>query len=1075
MSDLSKKTKAELISEIKVLKATLSSLKKKPSLPKSAKKSHPDESKDLNFFKLAETSTSTILVYKKECVCYVNKSATKLTGYSKKEMLKMKFWDVVFPEDKEFVKQRGFSRLDGNKMENKYEFRIIVKNGEIRWIEFAADMIIFEGEPAALGIVLDVTERKKNELLLLKAHEDLDKVARKLKESKEIIEIEREQIEVTLRSIGDGLITTDSKGRIVILNKTAEEYTGWSEEEAFGRHIDEVFQVINEFTSERIPTPIEQVLNTGQIVELANHTLLISKKDGSKRIISDSAAPIHGKEGNILGVVLVFRDNTEDKRKEEKLSESENMYRTLFEGANDAIFTMDGNRFISCNKKTLEMFKCRAEDIIGAFPTNFSPPFQPDGRSSIESAQEKIDNAYKGYPQFFEWKHSQLDGTLFDAEVGLNRMELHGKVYLQAIVRNITERKKAEEVLTKSENLLRNILELSNISMAIVSFDGIIEYINKQAVKTFGYQHKEIPNMDSWWKLAYPEANYRSEVVEKWMGLVNKAIVEKCEIERGEYYTTCKDGSVKTMIIFGVIVDDKVFVMFEDITERKNAEEAVRLSEEQFRITFENAPIGMALSNKDGYFILVNKVFCSIFGYAKEEIINLPFTHFTHPEDIEESKSLVNKLLTGEENTFSIEKRYIHQDGHEIWAQTTVYLFRNPDGSPKYFIIQILDITENKQADEAIKQSEEQFRITFDNAPIGMCLTSMDGRFITVNDSLCKMMGYSKSELKNFPITKFTHPEDVDSTESILKQDFKEEHVTSNFEKRYIHKDGHVIWVSVSSSLFKDADGSPRYMIAHVLDVTERKKAIEELKKSDEQYRVIANNTKDIIVKYGIDGKISYISSACINTLGFKPFEMIGVSVFRFFHPDEIPRLRIYQENLLKEVAPNLVKHRLRKKDNTYIWCETSNQIIHNPEGKIKEVVAICRDISDVVKSEELAKEKEAAELANKAKSEFLANMSHEIRNPLNSIIGISNLMGRAELSKENKELVESIKISSNNLLNILNDILDFSKIEANKVEIVINEFEIKQIIENIYQSYKSITDNKKLDFSFKGTSKNRF
>jgi len=108
--------------------------------------------------------------------------------------------------------------------------------------------------------------------------------------------------------------------------------------------------------------------------------------------------------------------------------------------------------------------------------------------------------------------------------------------------------------------------------MAIIDFNGNIEFINKQAVKTFGYLHEDIPTMDHWWTKAYPEENYRKQTIEQFMGLVNRAIVEKCEIERREYYPTCKDGTVKAMVIFGVIVEDKIFVMFEDITERKNAE-----------------------------------------------------------------------------------------------------------------------------------------------------------------------------------------------------------------------------------------------------------------------------------------------------------------------------------------------------------------------------------------------------------------------------------------------------------------------------------------------------------------------
>ena len=147
-------------------------------------------------------------------------------------------------------------------------------------------------------------------------------------------------------------------------------------------------------------------------------------------------------------------------------------------------------------------------------------------------------------------------------------------------VQDITDRKRVEQALRESESLLRRIIEESPISMAIVSMDGIIEYINRRAIETFGYLPEDIPNMDRWWVQAYPDAAYRAEVVAQWMGLVGKAIAQNREIERREYRTTCKDGTRKTMIIFGVPVSGKVFVMFEDITERKREEDFLRRSTE---------------------------------------------------------------------------------------------------------------------------------------------------------------------------------------------------------------------------------------------------------------------------------------------------------------------------------------------------------------------------------------------------------------------------------------------------------------------------------------------------------------
>jgi PAS domain S-box-containing protein len=166
-------------------------------------------------------------------------------------------------------------------------------------------------------------------------------------------------------------------------------------------------------------------------------------------------------------------------------------------------------------------------------------------------------------PFFFSGKTFDFEGTKCLIGMGID----------------VTQRRMAIEALRRSEDRLRAIIEQSPISMAIVAMDGTIEYINRRAVETFGYAHEDIPDMDRWWAQAYPDPEYRAQVIARWMKLLEVAITRGREIERREYEVTCKDGSVKTMVIFGVVVADKVFVMFEDVTARKEAEQA-RLREE---------------------------------------------------------------------------------------------------------------------------------------------------------------------------------------------------------------------------------------------------------------------------------------------------------------------------------------------------------------------------------------------------------------------------------------------------------------------------------------------------------------
>lgn len=250
--------------------------------------------------------------------------------------------------------------------------------------------------------------------------------------------------------------------------------------------------------------------------------------------------------------------------------------RLFFESASDAIFVVNGDTFVDCNAQTLRLFRCERGEIIGQAPYAFSPTTQPDGADSRVAAHERLTAAIAGRPQFFEWRHRRQDGVPFDAEVSLNRIEHRGEPRVLAIVRDITSRKQAETALRESEDRLRRIFEQSPMAMAIVGMDGTIEQINQKATETFGYLPEDIPTMDRWWVLAYPNEAYRNEVQAIWGGLVEDAFAHNREIASRDYFVTCKDGAVKTISILGVPVAGKVFVMFGDVTERTLAEERLR-------------------------------------------------------------------------------------------------------------------------------------------------------------------------------------------------------------------------------------------------------------------------------------------------------------------------------------------------------------------------------------------------------------------------------------------------------------------------------------------------------------------
>ena len=912
--------------------------------------------------------------------------------------------------------------------------------------------------------------------------------------------------EVTLHSISDGVISTDKEGRILLMNKTAENLTDWLQAEAIGKNIDDVFIVHDEITNERLNL-ISNKINKNEEIDIVNSANLVSL-NGNVINISISSAFIKDKNYS-YGVILIFRDISEQKKIEEQLKENEEVYRTLFEAASDAVFILHGEVFISCNDAATKILKCGAEKITGKAPFDFSPKYQHDGKSSMIAAREKILLALDGLPQTFEWLHSRYDGSVFDTEISLNRIIVQGVIYLQAIVKDITERKKTEEALKESEKRYRTLVDISP-NPIIVHTDGIIEYANSACFEVMKAKCKE--DIIGKFTLNFVHPDYREIVKERIKNSLNVGIEAPIIEEKFLRY----DGEVIDVEVTAISFDNgkkrSMLTMFREITEIKRVQKILKDSEEKYRSYIDNAPDGVLVLNNNGQFIDVNKAFSDIMGYSIEELIHLSIHDLLSEEFHEIGMKHFKKII--EKGKAKEDILHKHKDGSKIWlavnaiklSETTILGF-------------VKNITERKMDEEKIKNLNrvyallsninqtivrinnrqelfnEACRITIEDGEFLMAwigLVNNDTNKVDVTASAGNVGNYlsninidlNDKILSNGPTGQAIlkggayYTIDIESDERMIPwRDDALKHGYRSSIALPIKLSGKVVgaFTLYSSEVGFFNEDEVKLLdelatdISFALDIIEqeniRKNAEKALFESEERYRVIANNSKDIIVKFGTDGKISYVSPACIDKLEIEPSKLIGQSVFRFFHPDEVPRLRIYQEELLNEMAQSIVKHRLRKADGTYIWFESNTQIIHDEDGKIKEVVAICRDISDVVKSAELTKEKEEAELANKAKSEFLANMSHEIRNPLNSIIGLSNMLAKAEMSNENKEMLNSILISSNNLLNIINDILDFSKIEAKKVSIVNVNFDIENIINEIYSIFKPTAEHKKIDF----------
>src|SRR5262245_15039597 len=252
---------------------------------------------------------------------------------------------------------------------------------------------------------------------------------------------------------------------------------------------------------------------------------------------------------------------------------------------------------------------------------------------------------------------------------------------------------------------------------------------------------------------------------------------------------------------------------------------ALRESEERFRRTFELAASGLAHIGMDRRFIRVNRRLCEILGYPEEELLKLRGKDISHPEDSEVINEQRPCLHSGEIDALRLEKRYIRKDGTVVWVHFTMVVERNALGEPLYEIAVYDDITARVQAEEALRQSEERFRRTFQLASSGLAHVNLEGHFLRVNPRLCEIFGYSEAELRAMTVRAVSHPDDRYLAEGPRARVLAGEIDSARLEKRYIRKDGRLVWCTLAIAMERDAEGRPLYAISVLDDITERKQA----------------------------------------------------------------------------------------------------------------------------------------------------------------------------------------------------------------------------------------------------------
>jgi PAS domain S-box-containing protein len=398
--------------------------------------------------------------------------------------------------------------------------------------------------------------------------------------------------------------------------------------------------------------------------------------------------------------------------------------------------------------------------------------------------------------------------------------------------------------------------------------------------------------------------------------------------------------------------------------ERNRAESALQHSENQMRIITDAMPALISYIDKDYRYRFVNKVYSEWFGYPSEALVGRTMSEVLGEKAFADLKPHIDVALSGKVEIFENDARY-KQGARFIRATYTPDFARN--GTVRGIFVLVLDITERKLQEEALRQSEERYRGIVNQSISGIAEIDLDGKFLTVNNRYCEIVGYSRGELlAGMRMQDLTHPDDMPENRRRFER-LAKDGVTFEIEKRYIRKDGTNVWVNNSVFAIKNAAGKPQSIAAVVLDISLRRQAEDDLRESEERFRTMADHAPVMIWVTEADGSCSYLSKSWYDYTGQTPETGLGFGYLDMIHPDD----READKRILHEATngqePFKFEHRLRNQRGEYRWVISSAQPRFDQGGEFLGFIGSVLDITDRKEAEAtlLAKDELLTQITN--------------------------------------------------------------------------------------------------------------
>ena len=781
-----------------------------------------------------------------------------------------------------------------------------------------------------------------------------------------------QKLEAIYRNAIEGIGYVSPEENFVYANKAFADILGCQENRLVGMNL-------RRFVDDEGWAKIKAETERRRQGEASRYELVFYRTDGTARNVMVSASPLSGSDGSFAGTVGIVLDITGRKKTEEELRRFSTAVRTSLDG----IITGDLNgNIIDVNDAVLRMYGgTNKGDLLGKNVLDFL--VESDRTRALQDSMESLRT---GQGKTIEYRALTKNGTEIPIEIttAFMRDEQGEPIGFVDIVRNTAEIKKAELELQASEKKYRELADQLPVIVYEIDEKGRFTFVNQKGVEISGYSREDfVKGLNILQMVAVEHQNKAKANIQ---GTLNGE-----KIGYNEYKMVKKDGSTLPAVVCGnaIVREGKILGLrgvAVDITERKQAEEKLRESEEKFRSIFESANDYIICLDVSGTVCDVNERTIEAFGGAREELVGKKFTELDiFPSDMSALRDIFPKTLAGKgEKDMILQVRIRNKMGQQMWLECSQSVLRS-NNEVTGLIVVARDITSRKSAEESLKESEERFRNLAEQSP-NIIFINQKGKVVYANKMAEDAMGYKKEEYysPDFKFLDLIAEESKESVKSAFNKHTRGEDLTP-YDYRLVTKDGRKIDAMINSKLIT-YDGAPA-ILGVVTDVTDRKKAERMTLESQQKFRGLFMGNPEAAVYLGPDFCILDVNPRFEELFGYSLAEIRGKGINEVVVPNE----RTEEGQMLDQGAAKgyVYFDTIRKrKDGLLIPVSVSAAPII-VKGRPVGHVAMYKDISELKRTEAAMKEMMQKLATMNEKLRVVGSLTrHDVRNKLSVVTG---------------------------------------------------------------------------------------